>query len=88
MTAESPAERTLRARSAAHARWSQEPNREAATKAARAGLQAKFEQQVDPDRLLDPIERAKRADSARKAYYAELSRLSAKKRRERKGQAA
>lgn len=84
MTAESPAERTLRARAAAHARWSQEPNREAATQPARAGLQAKFEQQVDPDGVLDPVERAKRADSARKAYYADLSRRSAAARRRKK----
>jgi hypothetical protein len=88
MTAESPAERASRARCAAHARWAQETDRGAATEAARAGLQARFERQVDPDNVLDPIERAKRAESARKAYYANLTRLSAKKRRERKGQAA
>lgn len=84
MTAESPAERALRARVAAHVRWAHEPDRRAATEAARAGLQARFEQQVDPDGVLDPVELAKRAESARKAYYARLSQLSAKARRERK----
>lgn len=84
MTSESPAERTLRTRAAAHAKWAHEPDRTAATSKARAGLQARFERQVDPNGVLDPVERAKRAESARKAYYADLSRRSAKARRERK----
>jgi hypothetical protein len=84
VTAETPAERSLRARSAAHFRWAKEPDRVAATAAARDGLQAKFERQVDPDGLLDPIDRAKRAESARKAYFADLTRRSIAARRRRK----
>jgi hypothetical protein len=84
MTAESPAERTLRARAAAHVRWAHESDRSKATSCARAGLQARFEREVDPDRRLDPIERAKRVESRRKAYYADLARRSAAARRKRK----
>jgi hypothetical protein len=81
---ESPAERALHSRAASHVRWSREPDRTEATAPARAGLQAKFEKQVDPDGLLDPTERAKRAESARKAYYADLTRRSIAARRRRK----
>lgn len=83
-SSESPMERALRSRSASHVRWSREGDRAAATAPARAGLQAKFERQVDPDGTLDPAERAKRAESARKAYYAELTRKSIAARRRRK----
>jgi hypothetical protein len=84
MTTESPVERSLRARAAAHFRWAHEPDRAAATAAARGGLQARFERQVDPDGALDPAERAKRVESARKAYYADLTRKSIAARRKKK----
>lgn len=84
MRTESPAERVLHARVAAHTRWSHTGDRVAATEPARRGLQARFERQVDPDGVLDPIERAKRAESARKAYFADLARKSAAARRKRK----
>ena len=85
---ETPAERALRSRAASHVRWSRERDRTLATEPARKGLQARFEKQVDPDGLLDPIERAKRAESARKAYYADLTRKSIAARRRKKGAAA
>lgn len=81
---ESPAERVLHSRAASHVRWSRESDRSKATAPARAGMQAKFERQVDPDGLLDPVERAKRAESARKAYYADLTRKSIAARRRKK----
>ncbi len=84
MTTESPVERSLRARAAAHFRWANEPDRAAATAAAREGLQARFEKQVDPNNVLDPVERAKRAESARRAYFADLTRKSIAARRKRK----
>ncbi|GAA5517761.1 hypothetical protein Lsed01_00171 [Demequina sediminis] len=40
----------------------------------------KFEDQVDPDRSLSPDERARRAEHARKAYFARLALKSAKAR--------
>jgi hypothetical protein len=81
---ETPAERALHSRAASHVRWSRETDRTAATEPARKGLQARFEQQVDPNNTLDPVERAKRADSARKAYYADLTRRSIAARRRKK----
>lgn len=83
-SSETPMERALRSRAASHVRWAQEPDRTAATAPARAGLQARFERQVDPAGILDPIERAKRAESARKAYYADLTRKSIAARRRKK----
>jgi hypothetical protein len=53
------------------------------TVAARAAFMAKFEQQVDPDGLLDPDERARRAAFARRKYFAQLALASAKARRRR-----
>jgi hypothetical protein len=44
---------------------------------------AKFERQVDPNNELLAAERAKRAESARKAFYAELALKSARARRSR-----
>lgn len=81
---ETPAERAMHSRLAQHTRWAHEPDRSAATAPARAGLQARFERQVDPDGVLDPAERAKRAESARKAFYADLTRKSIAARRKKK----
>ncbi len=65
-----PAQRTLRARAAAFAMHSQGKTN---TKAATAASQGRFERQVDPEGVLSPAERARRADHARKAYMATLS---------------
>lgn len=86
MTA-TPGERSLQARQAAHTRWAYTGDRTAATAAARTAATLRFEQQVDPDGELDPRERALRAESARKAYFAQLARKSAKARRARRGAA-
>ena len=58
------------------------------TKAAREAFMARFEREVDPDGTLTPEERARRAEAARKAYFAQLAHKSAKARRRRpqKGQ--
>ena len=53
------------------------------TKAARAAFDKRFEDEVDPERVLDPEDRAARAAAARKAYMLRLSMRSAKVRRER-----
>lgn len=81
---ETPGERAMHSRAASHARWAHEDDRAAATAPARAGMQARFENQVDPNRVLDPVERAKRAESARKAFYADLTRRSIAARRRKK----
>ena len=48
-------------------------------------MHTKFEDQVDPDRTLAPAERAKRVESARKAYFTRLAFLAAKAKRQRAG---
>ena len=53
------------------------------TKAAREAFMARFEREVDPDGTLSPEERARRAEAARKAYFAQLAHKSAKARRRR-----
>jgi hypothetical protein len=75
----SPAERTLRARKAAHARWSKHSSDEHAKK-MRAGLEQKFLDEVDPDRTLPEDERYRRAEHARKAFYTDLAYRSARAR--------
>lgn len=79
-------ERSLIARIAASERWAVEPDRRAATAAARAASPVSityFEKQVDPDGVLTASERQRRAESARKAHYARLALASAKARRAR-----
>lgn len=82
-----PEQRKLRAKIASNTSWSNTEDRSARTAPARRAMDKKFEEQVDPDGLLDPAERAKRAESARKAYYQGLALKSAKARRERAGKA-
>lgn len=55
------------------------------TAAARCAFLARFEQQVDPDGILLPYERQRRALAARRAHFARLALKSAKVRRERAG---
>lgn len=50
------------------------------TKAAREAFRSKFERDVDPDGLLEPEERARRAEMARKAHFARLALASVKAR--------
>lgn len=86
MTVESPAERSLRARAAAYTKWARTEDRPAATAAARTAAHNRFEKLVDPEGVLPPDERIRRADMARRAFYADMARKSAKARR--KGKAA
>lgn len=65
----------------AHTRWAQTDNRTAATQPARDALMRKFEDEVDPERTLPVAERARRAASARKAYFQKLALKSAQARR-------
>ena len=72
----------LRGRIAAFDRWARTADRTAATAPARAGLDARFEREVDPAGELDPAERTRRADAARKAHFARLALRSAQSRRQ------
>lgn len=53
------------------------------TKAGRTAFLARFEAEVDPDGVLEPDEREKRAAAARRAYMLSLSLKSAKVRKQR-----
>lgn len=77
-------DRSTIARIAANDRWAKEKDRSAATQAARDGLLRKFEDQVDPDRVLSPDERARRVENARSAHYSRIARKSAQARAARK----
>lgn len=74
-------QRTLTAQLAAHIRWARTPDRTAATAPARAAFDARFEREVDPERVLPSAERERRAAHARKAYFARLALRSAQRRR-------
>lgn len=76
--------RSLIGKLGANTRWSQTENRTAATQPARDALARKFEDAVDPDRVLSPEERAKRAANARKAHYQRLALKSAQARKAKK----
>lgn len=88
MPAETPAERALVARIAASERWARVEDRTAATAAMRKALTDKFEREADPDGVLSPDERARRAANLRTAFYARLSLKSAQARRARSRAAA
>jgi hypothetical protein len=79
----SPAERSLRARAAAYRLHSLYDSRELTAK-ARAAFSDRFARQVDPEGILPEAERRRRAECARKAYFAELAAKSAAARRVRK----
>lgn len=78
----SPAERSLRARIAAHTLHARLGGREV-TEPARAAFLQRFEDEVDPDRVLNVEERTRRAEHARKAHFARLALQSARARRAR-----
>lgn len=72
----------MRARLAAHSLHAQTDSSQL-TAPARAAFLSSFERQVDPDGLLSPAERRRRADQARKAHFTRLALLSAQARRKR-----
>lgn len=74
-------ERRLRGQIAANQRWAHTEDRAAATQAARSGFMARFEREVDPDGVLAPDERARRAENAKRAYFQRLALKSAQSRR-------
>lgn len=76
-------ELALAGRIGAHKSWANTEDRAARTAPAREAFNRRFEDEVDPDRKLDPAERARRSESARKAYYAGLALKSAQARRRR-----
>lgn len=80
-----PAERSIRAQIASHESWARTTDRAARTANARKAALDRFEQQVDPDGILPPAERARRAEHARKAHFLRMAYKSAQVRRRRGG---
>jgi hypothetical protein len=83
MAAHDPEVRILASQIATAERWGRTADRSAATKPARDGLRAKFEREADPDGVLDPAERARRADHLQRAHMLRMS-LAAKRARSRR----
>lgn len=75
-----PEEMARRGRIGAHVTHSRHDPRDL-TAPAREAFLLRFEQEVDPDGVLSPDERRRRAEHARKAHMARISRLSAIARR-------
>jgi hypothetical protein len=76
-----PAERVLRARIGAYSLHAQGGTN---TGPARKAFLSRFEEEVDTDRVLSEPERQRRAECARKAYFARLALKSAQKREKKK----
>lgn len=57
---------------AVHDSWARTKDRAARTLPARQAQQAQFERQVDPDGTMQPADRAKAAENARKAHMARM----------------
>jgi hypothetical protein len=77
-------EQALRGRIGGYAKASRYPKGEL-TRAAREQFLAKFEKEVDPEGLLPPEERQRRAKAALRAHMARLAGKSATARRRRPG---
>ncbi len=76
-------QRSLAGKKGAHRSWAVTQDRSARTAPARAAMQKKFEQQVDPGGTLPLPERARRAEHLRKAHYADLALRSSRARKAR-----
>ncbi len=76
-----PTERALRARIGAYAFHAQGRTN---TVPGRKAFMARFEKEVDPDGVLPEAERQKRAEAAKKLYFARLALKRAKLRRKEK----
>jgi hypothetical protein len=74
------AERSLQARLAAYAMHARHDSRQTSAN-GRAAFLSRFDREVDPDGVLEPEERSRRAEQARRAYFTRLSLAAAKARR-------
>jgi hypothetical protein len=86
-----PADRSMRARIAAHERWAKEPDYTAATAPARAGLSRRFVADVEASAAAQGIvltedQLTERVEHLRKAHYLRMAQRSIAVRRENKRQ--
>lgn len=77
--------RVLRARLAAHTLHARVTDPAAHTAPARAAFMSRWEREVDPDGVLTPEDRARRAEHAKQAYFLRLALRSAQARRAKAG---
>ncbi len=81
----SPSERSLHARLAAHTLHARVTDPAAHTAPARAAFMSRWEREVDPEGVLTPEDRARRAEHAKQAYFLRLALRSAQARRAKAG---
>jgi hypothetical protein len=81
----SPGEQSLRGRLAAHVLHARRDPRQT-TANGRAAFLARFEREVDPAGVLDPTERRRRAEHARRAYFTRLALASVVARRAKRAE--
>ena len=82
----SPDDRVLHARMAAHVLHSRYDSKELTAPARRAFLE-RFEREVDPDSVLEPAERRRRAEHAKKAHFYRMALASSRARKKGGGDA-
>jgi hypothetical protein len=87
MPSASATDRITIARLAAHALHARVADPTAHTAPGRAAFLSRFDREVDPDGILAPDVRARRAEHAKRAYFSQLARKSAKARNSRLAQA-
>lgn len=68
--------------------WAKTKDRTARTAPGRAAFKQKFYDAVDPDRVLEPLERERRAEAARTEYYRNIGAKGAATRWANRGAAA
>lgn len=79
-----PEQRTQHAKIAANTRWGKVVDRRAATAPATRAWHARFEQLADPDGVMTPEQRAKAAESLKRAHFQRMALKSAQVRARRK----
>lgn len=80
----SAAEKSLQATAAVCTSWANTDDVSARMAPAWAARDARFLKQADPDNVLPPAERERKAAALRKAFYADMARKSVAARRARR----
>jgi hypothetical protein len=83
-----PEERKLRAKLGAHTSWANTTDPAARTAKARRAFEERFEKEADPDGVLPPEERARRAAHLRAAFFTRNQLKSAATRRKKAAERA
>jgi hypothetical protein len=76
-----PTVKDINKQMAAYVSWSRTTDRNARTRPAREAFLRRFEREVDPDGVLSPAERGRRAQHALRAHMLRLAKQSVAARR-------